>query len=127
MAFTRKVLGIVAAQMTLTFAFSLLAAAIPAAGRMFKNPTILMVSLIGLIATMLALLCNPPLRKEVPTNYILLGTFTVCEAAMIASIGAQMPVWSVLAAIVGVCLSTVGLYGAALYTKDSANLQRNLI
>lgn len=81
-----------------------------------------MLSCVGLIATSVALLCNPPLRKRVPTNYVLLGGLTFCEAALIASIGANMPVWSVLAATVGVCLSTVGLYAAALYTKDSVHL-----
>ena len=125
--FVRKVLGIVAAQMALTFAFALFASINSSAGSFFKDPRVLILSLIAFIVCACYLLFNKDIRRTVPYNYMLLGTITVCEATIIASVAANITAMSVLVCIMAVCLSTAGLWLAAVYTSTREHLQRNLM
>jgi len=120
--FVRKVLGIVAAQMALTFAFALLASISVSAGSFFKDPRVLILSLIGFIVSVCYLAFNKELRRTVPYNYMLLGVITVGEATVIASVAANITAMSVLACIMAVCLSTAGLWVAAVYTSTREHL-----
>ena len=88
--FVRKVLGIVAAQMALTFAFALLASVNSSAGFFFKDPRVLILSSIAFIVCGCYLLQKKEIRHTVPYNYMLLGTITVCEATIIASVAADI-------------------------------------
>ena len=125
--FVRKVLGIVAAQMALTFLFAVAASVSMPIGNFFRNPSVLIFSAVGLISGVCYLMINKEARREVPKNYILLGLVTVCEAAIIASISADLKVASVFTAIMALCVVTGCLWLAALYTSTRANMQQNLI
>ena len=62
----------------------------------------------------------------VPHNYILLGIVTLGMACFIASFAASFTELSVITAIMGCCLSTAGLFIAALFTSTSTSMVRNL-
>ena len=125
--FVRKVLGIVAAQMALTFAFALFASINSSAGSFFKDPRVLILSVIAFLVCVGYLLHKKEIRHTVPYNYMLLGTITVCEATIIASVAANITAMSVLVCIMAVCLSTASLWLAAVYTSTREHLQRNLM
>lgn len=124
--FVRKVLGIVATQMALTFSLALLASAHEPSGKFFKSTPVLTLSLIGYLTGVIWLFCSDTARKVVPQNYILLGVVTVSMATFIASCAANLTEASVLVAIMGCCLSTAGLFAAALFTSTRAHMIRNL-
>ena len=125
--FVRKVLGIVAAQMALTFAFALFASINSSAGSFFKDPRVLILSVIAFLVCVGYLLHKKEIRHTVPYNYMLLGTITVCEATIIASVAADISAMSVFVCIMAVCLSTAGLWLAAVCTSNRQHLQRNLM
>ena len=83
-------------------------------------------SLVGYVGSAIYLICNDQARKKVPLNYILLGIVTVSMACFIASFAANLTELSVVTAIMGCCLSTAGLFVAALYTSTRAHMIRNL-
>lgn len=112
--------------MALTFSFALLASASASAGAFFKSPVVLTLSLIGYISSAIYLICHDTARKQVPLNYILLGTVTFCMATLIASFAATLTAASVVTAIMGCCFSTAGLFFAALYTSSRAHMVRSL-
>ena len=60
--FTRKGLGIVAAQMTLSFAVVIMASYSPAFGAFCQSIPVLILALIVLVGTMIALMCSERLR-----------------------------------------------------------------
>ena len=95
----RKVLGIVATQMAVTFAFSLAASASKPIGLFFKHPAVIIICLIGFIGCVCALIANKQLTRKVPDNYIILGVITICEASLIATAAAELTEASVLMAI----------------------------
>ena len=77
--FMRKVFGILAIQMAVTFTFAL-------GGAVFKNqightvrhPAVILFSLVGLVGFSMWLVLSKDIRKSVPANYIILGSFTLC-------------------------------------------------
>ena len=103
--------------MALTFAFSFIASAYAPAGNFFKHPATLIFALIGFIGSVCALAADKSLSRKVPENYILLSIGTCCEAAIIASVAAELTTASVTYAIMATCVSTLGLYAAAVYTS----------
>jgi FtsH-binding integral membrane protein len=51
---------------------------------MYNSPVLLILTSVLAIIIELAILCNKDLGRRVPTNYILLGTFTLCESYMVS-------------------------------------------
>jgi len=103
--------------MALTFAFSLLASVNDSAGAYFKDIRVIIISAIAFIVCVCYIALDKELRRKVPHNYILLTIITVCEATMIAAVAADLTAISVLTCIMAVCISTAGLWVAAMYTS----------
>ena len=114
--------------MSVTFAFTLAASLFPqTVGLWFSHPVVSFFSITGLIIGTILLICYPQYRKTVPINYILLLLVTVCVSCAVASIGAQSDPLDVLLAMFGTTFASVGLYFAALHTKQNVNLVFNMI
>lgn len=127
LAFVRKVLGIVAAQLAFTLSFCVLTAYNEALGSFLNNLWILIPLFILLIVLMLTLYCSKTLRRKVPHNYILLAAITVVEALYVGAITATYSPESVLLAI-GVTAATVAsLFVTAMCTPASQHLLKFLI
>ena len=127
--FIRKVLGIVAAQMAITFAFSVLASAYPSVGLIFRNPLVYIFSFVTMLFCFCAIAVSKEARRKVPDNYFWLLGATLGESVLIAAVASEFTVTSVLTAIMATCFVTAGLFGAALCTSSSVNrntLIRNL-
>jgi len=89
--FVQKVYGIVAAQLLLTVAIG---AVIMKAGEKLRHNegvtmTLTFMSLTVSLGLMCVFTCKPNLRREFPTNYILLALFTVTEAVMVGFVSLQ--------------------------------------
>eukprot|EP00806_Schmidingerella_arcuata_P000856 Macronucleus_1772.p1 GENE.Macronucleus_1772~~Macronucleus_1772.p1 ORF type:complete len:266 (+),score=27.70 Macronucleus_1772:1-798(+) len=128
--FIRKVLGIVAAQMFLTFAMATAASLDHRVAAFVRNPIVIMACSILLMLSMCTLICSKSARRTVPTNYFWLACFTFAESVFIASVAALMTVESVLTAIMATCVVTFCLFLAALHTASSTNrdqLLRNML
>ena len=125
--FARKVLGIVAVQMAITFAMTLLSSAITPVGLFFKSPVVQIFGLIAMVGCAITLICDERQRKTVPNNYILLMICTVGEAIFVASIAANLTPGSVLTAMAALAIVTSLLFLAAVKTSTNAFLVRNLI
>lgn len=135
-AYVRKVFGIVAVQLVITFASCLWSSFTatpyeynpPATYGNFVNTlAVQLTALFVMLFTMIALLCVPRLRKQVPVNYILLFIFTMSEALAVSAWTAYLTPESVLIAIGVLMASVVTLAFAALTTPMTAKLARNLI
>jgi len=122
--FIRKVLGIVAVQMALTFAMSATASAFTSVGTFVMNPFVQFLCLFVLIISLCVLVCSEKTRRTVPGNYLWLFALTLAEATSIASMAAELEIFSVLTAIMATCLVTACLFFAALYTSTSVNIGR---
>ena len=127
--FIRKVLGIVAAQMLVTFSMSLAASFDDKIGRLVKNPFVYLSSIMLLMTCFCILMCSSHVRKSVPQNYFWLFGFTLGESVMIAAIASELKTESVVTSIMATCVLTACLFFAALNTSTSVHsttLIRNL-
>jgi FtsH-binding integral membrane protein len=87
LGFIRKVYGILSVQLILTTLMCLISMTSPQfANFQQKNVWLLWVSMIASIVIMIAICCVPGMAKNVPTNYILLFSFTGCEAYIISAL-----------------------------------------
>lgn len=105
--FVTKVFGIMTVQVGITAAFTYFI--ISDQGRMKfcqNNMWLYFVSLIATIGIMYALVCFQDLARKVPTNYILLGIFTLCESYIVATIASLYTPQSVMLA----AIYSVGLF-----------------
>ena len=119
--FIRKVLGIVAAQMAVTFAMTLLASGTELGETFFRKPIVTITAMIFMLTSVIVLFCSKHARRTVPQNYIWLFIATLGEATFVSSVAAELTMTSVLTAILATCLTTAGLFFAALYTASSVN------
>ena len=107
--FVRKVYGIIFAQLLFTSVFIVIPlSSIDVALWMRKYYGFLIAAIVGQLVTSIALICCRGLSRKVPTNYVLLGIFTLCEAYLIGFIAAQYEPYIVLAA----AFSTAAITGA---------------
>ena len=88
--FVRKVLGIVACQMSVTFLLCIMSSAIPAFGKFFKHPATLIFGLVLLIACFCAIAMSKENRRTVPLNYLLLAGATLGESCFLAATAADL-------------------------------------
>ena len=89
---------------------------------MRQNIALIIVAFVGEIVTSIALICCKSLARTVPTNYILLTIFTLCEAYIVAFIAARFNPWIVLMAAVTTAGMTLGITVYAFTTKNDFTL-----
>ena len=122
MNFVRKVLGIVTAQMTLTVLMANLSSRYATIALIVLNPIVVVVSVVaGLISLILLLIGRA--RMIVPLNYMLLFTFTWCQATIVSLTTVDLDPDSVLNATDALILVTASLFTAAL----SCNAKEKLL
>jgi hypothetical protein len=84
--FIRKVYGILSFQLSFTLLFSIFAMMIPSLATFLQQSSgLLILASVLSIAILIPLLCCKEFARQVPTNYILLSIFTICEAYMVAT------------------------------------------
>jgi len=116
--FIRKVYSILAAQLTMTAAFTSYVCFSDAAALWLQhNIWFVMLCCIGTIITMYALGCYPSVARSVPTNYVLLTIFTACESVMVAAICSIYERRSVFMAAVLTATMVIALTIYAFTTK----------
>ena len=113
MGFIRKVYMILATQLIFTTIITIIPLVSDSAkDYLYNNIWILIVAAIFSIALSCALICVRSLARKVPTNYILLGLFTLCESLIVAySAAATEPRTVVMAA----CLTAAIVIGLTVY------------
>ena len=127
MNFVRKVLGIVAAQLTLTFTMCLASAANAGFGNFMNRVDVAIYTLVGLIVTISMLACTKEWRFAVPWNYLLLLVATICEASSVAAMTAKFEVGAVLSAIFVLAITLVCLFASSFFVKESRRLQQAMV
>lgn len=120
--FVRKVLGIVAAQLTLTFVMCIASAYFAGFGNFMNRVDVGLYCLVGLIVSISMLVCTKACRFAVPWNYLLLLLATVCEAASVAALTAKFEVGAVLTAIFVLCITLVCLFASSFVVRESRRL-----
>ena len=111
MNFVKKVYGILGAQLFLTSIFVVFPLYNVDIVRFMQSSAgigLLIGAMVGQIVTSIALLCCRGLSRSVPTNYILLTIFTLCEAYLVGFIASRYEPHIVVAA----AFSTAGVTAA---------------
>ena len=124
--FIRKVLGIVAAQLSLTFTMCLASAYHQGFGNFMNRPDVGIYCLILFIVTVAMLFCSKDYRHTVPWNYTLLTLATIAEAASVAALTAHYEVGAVLTAIFVLAITLVCLCASSFFVRRSPDLQQAL-
>jgi FtsH-binding integral membrane protein len=128
--YVRKVLGIVATQMTFTFLLAASAANFAPVGRFFKHPLTLILSFCLLITCMCVIVGSKKARRTVPQNYLWLAGVTIGESFFLAAVAADLTVFSVFTCILATCIVTGALFAGSMYTASMVDrdvLIRNLV
>jgi FtsH-binding integral membrane protein len=119
LGFIRKVYGILSFQLAFT---SLVVGTVVCNEdlqiSLLNSPWLIAFSIIGVFASMIALMCFPKLSHQVPTNYCLLGLFTACEALFVALVCVKYEPTSVFIAGLMACSATLALTAYACTTKE---------
>lgn len=119
LGFIRKVYSILSSQLLLTTV--IVSVAMSSDGfqtALLDNVWMIVVSFIGCISTMITMMCFPNLTHRVPTNYYLLGAFTVFESVLVAATCVQYEPFSVFIAALMACSATFMLTAYACTTKE---------
>ena len=118
LGFIRKVLGIVCAQILVTF-FITLAIYNSQDFQLFlaENIWILYTCLAIYVVCIIVLICSKKAARKVPYNYILLGVLTLCLSLIVAAITSQYEPFSVLMILVLTIAITLSLVVYALLAK----------
>lgn len=116
--FIRKVYGILSIQLLVTSAFIALFVLHEGVKMWtYRNSWTLWVAMAVTIVLVLVLACCEGPRRKAPTNYILLGTFTLAESFLLGAVSSTYDTESVLIAA-GICAAvTFGLTIFAMQTK----------
>ena len=85
---------------------------------MIDNIGLIIAAFVGEIVTSIALLCCRSLSRSVPTNYILLTIFTLCEAYIVSFIAARFSPQIVMVAAFATAGMTIGITVYAFTTKS---------
>eukprot|EP00347_Sterkiella_histriomuscorum_P019127 403342846 len=125
--FIKKVYGIVFVQLVVTvFITALPMFSTGALTFMVSNPSLVGLALVAAIVIEIALLCCRQLSRTVPTNYYLLGAFTICMGYCVANICTLYDPVSVFSS----ALMTAGAVGGLTYyawtTKEDFTIMRGL-
>eukprot|EP00330_Aristerostoma_sp_ATCC50986_P004050 CAMPEP_0114589704 /NCGR_PEP_ID=MMETSP0125-20121206/12099_1 /TAXON_ID=485358 ORGANISM="Aristerostoma sp., Strain ATCC 50986" /NCGR_SAMPLE_ID=MMETSP0125 /ASSEMBLY_ACC=CAM_ASM_000245 /LENGTH=246 /DNA_ID=CAMNT_0001786751 /DNA_START=73 /DNA_END=813 /DNA_ORIENTATION=+ len=126
--FIRKVFAIVAAQLTMTFLFCMASMTSPAfASFQRSSPGLLGLSAIATIILMLVLTFSTTMSRTVPTNYILLAAFTLCESYTVSFITSVYDPATVTLALFLTAVVVIGLALYAFTSKTEVGYFRGLI
>lgn len=119
LGFARKVLGIVAAQLTLTAFVTVAVMANERAARIFfeQNVVLFIIAVVGYLVTLVTISCCRSVARRVPINYILLGIFTLCMSYIVAMIAAEARPENVVVASFITAAMVIGLFVYALTAK----------
>jgi FtsH-binding integral membrane protein len=79
-------------------------------------------ALLGILVSILALICFPSLAHKVPINYLLLGVFTVSQAILVAVTCVQYDPVSVFYTTLMACIVTLALTAYAFITKSDFSM-----
>ena len=79
---------------------------------------LLILALVLAIIVEIIILCNKKLARTVPTNYILLGIFTLCEGYIVAAVASLYQPGIVVASALLTAAAVLGLTLYAYFTKS---------
>jgi len=128
LGFIRKVYGILSAQLLFTFFMCLIACSSDSFVQFQRNNIgLLFVAVILSIVIMITLMCFPAYAKKVPTNYVLLGVFTLCEAYIVSALCGHTDKRIVLMAASMTCFMTIALTVYACTTKTDFTVMGSLL
>jgi len=126
--FIRKVYGILSVQLIITTLMCFISMSSTSFATFQKtHPGLMWLSLIFNIAIILAICCIPGLSRTVPTNYILLMTFTFFEGYMVSAICGMTDPKLVIMAASMTCAITIALTIYAFTTKTDFTLCGSLL
>ena len=135
LAFARKVIGIVAGQLAITFAIiipaSLTSSNYPnwpggenSFGNFCASFGVQLTSIMVYLFSFIAIMCSKGLRHSTPGNYIALGIFTLSMAFMVAGCTAYVTPGSLML-VIGILALILGcLWMAVLLTPNMAKAAR---
>ena len=119
LGFVRKVYGILAAQLTLTFGFVAFVKFNEDFGEaLLDYPGIYIACLVLAFVIQCCLLCCMKVARKSPSNYILLTVFTLCWTYLVGFICATYDASIVLTAALMTAVLTVALSSYAMFTKN---------
>jgi FtsH-binding integral membrane protein len=128
LGFIGKVYGILSIQMLLTTLMCILSISSPSyAHFQIHNPAFIWLCLGGAIGIMIALCCFREIAMRVPSNYVLLSLFTLCEGYVVSAICAGTKPEIVIMAAVMTCAVTIALTIYAFTTKTDFTLSGGLL
>jgi FtsH-binding integral membrane protein len=123
LGFIRKVYSILSMQLLLTTTIvGIVMTSQDLQEALLDNVWLIGLALLGSVISMLALICSPSLAHKVPTNYWLLGVFTVCEAILVAVTCVQYDPVSVFVAALMTLSVTLALTAYAYTTKTDFSM-----
>lgn len=118
LGFIRKVYGILLAQIAVTMAIMCLFMYVPGVKEYsHANPWLMILAMVLTFVLLIALACCPDVRRSFPTNFILLGLFTVLEAFMLGVTSSHYDTEAVLIAVGITAVVSLGLTIFAFQTK----------
>ncbi len=128
LGFIRKVYGILSVQLLVTFTLCCVSMASTSFAKFQQgNPGIMIVCLIATLVIMICLLCIPHLVRNSPTNYILLGAFTLFESYLVSAICSMTSPRIVFMAAAMTVALTLALTYYACTTKDDFTICGSLL
>ena len=127
MMFVRKVLGIVAFELLLTFIIVIGAAYSESFGLFCSSLGVQITSICVYIFALVALMCSKGLRHSVPFNYIVLTIFAISLAFMVAGLSAYLTVASVLMSIGVLCLVLLTMFAVFLWIPNKEKALMGLL
>ncbi|CEM17696.1 unnamed protein product [Vitrella brassicaformis CCMP3155] len=116
-SFIKKVYGILAAQLAVTFVLAASLTSAAALAWLQSHPAILFMAIVVQLGLCISFMCCPHLLRQYPTNYILLGLFTVAEGFLIGVVCAVSDPAIVLVALSLTLGIVIGLTLFAFQTK----------
>lgn len=117
LGFVRRVFGLLSAQLAVTAIVTAAVLASPSASASLATPGAFYGSFLASLAVVLVLSCSESARRSHPTNLILLGVFTLCEAFLVATISSLYATSTVLLAALLTLGVTASLSLYAMQTK----------
>lgn len=128
LGFIRKTYGILLFQIGVTFLMCLMSMVSPSFAQFqIANTGLFWLAVIGTIVTSICIFCFRSLSRKVPTNYILLAAFTICEGYLVSAIcGMTNPKLVIMAAAM-TCGVVAALTLYACTTKTDFTIYGSLL
>ncbi|XP_067687208.1 protein lifeguard 1-like [Haliotis asinina] len=128
LGFIRKVYGILTCQIVVTIGIMSLFLYIPAVHEYSRHHAWMWYLALALtIVALIALACCENVRRQFPTNIILLGVFTICEGFLLGTVASHYDKDAVLIAVGVTAVVTVSLTLFAFQTKWDFTMMSGLL